>query len=201
MGFSGSAACISWQLCTHCCARAPRCPQHCAGPARATLKSLVPQQPWALLAPQGSKDKIPGESQDILTAPKSLLTASQNPRPSRPAAPHRRNKREGGDIIQSGAEKCLNLISVGHGHNRISPVRWNIVSMFPQRWIIVLRKPALGAQWENVPWGWEGGRSWTGSAEQSRGVLLCPLRALARGDTDGKGAGGITLAVPAAMCR
>lgn len=120
--------------------------------------------------------------------------ASQNPRPSHAAALHRRNKREGGDIIQSRAEKCLNLISVGHGHNRISLVRWNIVSMFPQRWIIVLRKPALGAPVGKCAMGrWEGAKSWAGSAEQSWAVLLCPLRALAWSDKDRQGVGDIPL--------
>lgn len=83
-------------------------PAFCAGPARATRgpeRAPVPQQPWALLH----------------LSPKRL-TGSQNPHPSHPAAPHRRNKRKGGDIIQSRAEKRLNLISVGHGHNRISLV-------------------------------------------------------------------------------
>lgn len=73
--------------------------------------------------------------------------------------------------------------------------------MFPQRWIIVLGKPALGAQQENVPWGWEGARGWAGSTEQSWGVLLCPLRVPARGDKGRQGSGGITLPVPAVTCR
>lgn len=41
--------------------------------------------------------------------------------------------------------------------------------MFPQKWIIVLGKPALGAQWENVPWGWELG--WQCRAELGCGAV------------------------------
>lgn len=106
----------------------------------------------------------PHVSSGATTAPGTVapqgprISASQNPHPSHPAALHRRNKREGGDIIQSRAEKCLNLISVGHGHNRISPVHWNIVSMFPQRRIIVLGKPALGAQVGKCAMGVGGGQ-------------------------------------------
>lgn len=73
----------------------------------------------------------PAAPRGCLTGPQVLLPHQRHV-PAVPAAPHRKSERAGGEIIQSRAEKSLNLISVGHGHNQISPARWNIVSMFPQ---------------------------------------------------------------------
>ena len=140
VGFSGSAASNLWQL----RARLP-CQGSVVAPASQGGKRRRLKDRHRARSASGCERA--GEGPGTAAAPRPGRTGAaaprgcswgprfappQKPRPSHPAAPHRRNEREGGEIIQSRAEKCLNLISVGHGRNRISPMHWNIVSMFPQ---------------------------------------------------------------------
>lgn len=139
-GFSGSAASNLWQLraCLPC--QGSTVAPASQGSDRRCLEDRHRARPAS-----GRKRAGKGPGTSAAPRPGCLGTAAprgcsrgpgfaapRKPHPSRPAALHRRNEREGGEIIQSRAEKCLNSILVGHGRNRISPVHWNIVSMFPQ---------------------------------------------------------------------
>lgn len=136
-GFSSSSVLDLWQLSARQRARALRWPR----PPRRVKSSVLRTCSWLskparALAQWQHPDlgaRHPAAPGGCLTGLRGLLPQQRHV-PALPAALHRKSERAGGEIIQSRAEKkkSLNLISVGHGHNQISPARRNIVSMFPQ---------------------------------------------------------------------